>query len=147
MNVRKAERGDAQTLFEFVLKLDCDGASRRRPIVSVDDILAAGFGPDPLFEAFIAETIERLRLDDVVGAIPVHLAGGIWGTLAVCLTNPDGSIVVQLAGIFAIGAFTLAASFVIWQSIRLAIGLRLRSAHEEQGGDMTEFGMRAYNIG
>jgi len=91
--------------------------------------------------------LERLRLDDVVGAIPVHLAGGVWGTFAVCLTNPEASVVVQLAGILAIGAFTLAASFVTWQSIRLAIGLRLRSVHEEQGGDMTEIGMRAYNIG
>jgi ammonia channel protein AmtB len=41
----------------------------------------------------------------------------------------------------------LLSSFVAWESIRLAIGLRLRSAHEEQGGDMTEIGMRAYNLG
>jgi Amt family ammonium transporter len=92
-------------------------------------------------------TLELLLLDDVVGAIPVHLAGGIWGTLAVCLTNADASVVAQFAGILVIGAFTLLSSFVAWESIRLAIGLRLRSAHEEQGGDMTEVGMRAYNLG
>ena len=56
MIVRKAERRDAETLFEFVLRLDGDGAPVRGPQMSVDDIMAAGFGPDPLFEAFIAET-------------------------------------------------------------------------------------------
>lgn len=56
MNVRKAERSDARTLFEFVLKLDREGASDRCPVMSVNDNLAAGFGADPLFETFIAES-------------------------------------------------------------------------------------------
>jgi GNAT superfamily N-acetyltransferase len=83
MNVRKAERGDAQTLFEFVLKLDCDGASRRRPIVSVDDILAAGFGPDPLFEAFIAETNDGTAL----GAVSFYRGYSGWHAKPVAVVH------------------------------------------------------------
>ena len=56
MIVRKAERRDVETLFEFILMLDRDGAPVRSPEMSVDDITAAGFGTEPLFEAFIAET-------------------------------------------------------------------------------------------
>ena len=62
MIVRKAERRDAETLFEFILRLDRDGAPVRGPEMSVDDIMAAGFGPDPLFEAFIAETADGAPL-------------------------------------------------------------------------------------
>ena len=62
MIVRKAERRDADTLFEFVLRLDRDGAPVRGPVMSVEDLVAAGFGPEPLFEAFIAETAEGVPL-------------------------------------------------------------------------------------
>ena len=65
MIVRKAERRDAETLFEFVLRLDGDGAPVRSPEMSVDDIMAAGFGPKPLFEAFIAETADGVPLGAV----------------------------------------------------------------------------------
>jgi Amt family ammonium transporter len=91
--------------------------------------------------------LERLLLDDVVGAIPVHLVGGVWGTFAVVLTNPNADVISQLAGITIVGAFTTIAAFSCWESIRFVMGIRLRSSHEEQGGDMTEVGMRAYNIG
>lgn len=62
MKVRKADRNGAQTLFEFVLKLDREEASVRCPIMSVDDILATGFGPDLLLEAFIAATPDGTAL-------------------------------------------------------------------------------------
>ena len=62
MIVRKAERRDAETLFEFVLRLDRDGAPVRGPVMAVEDLVAAGFGPEPLFEAFIAETAEGVPL-------------------------------------------------------------------------------------
>ena len=91
--------------------------------------------------------LERLRLDDVVGAIPVHLVAGTWGTLAVCLTNDDANIRVQLIGIACIGAFTFAASFILWFVMRRLIGIRLKRQHEFDGGDITEVGMRAYNFG
>ena len=62
MIVRKADRRDAETLFDFVLRLDRDGAPVRGPKMSVADIVAAGFGTEPLFEAFIAETAEGVPL-------------------------------------------------------------------------------------
>lgn len=74
MIVRKAERRDAQTLFEFILRLDRDDAPVRGPEMSVADIMAAGFGPDPLFEAFIAETADGVPL----GAISFYRGYSGW---------------------------------------------------------------------
>ncbi|MEM8984107.1 MAG: ammonium transporter [Pseudomonadota bacterium] len=90
--------------------------------------------------------LERLRLDDVVGAIPVHLAAGIWGTLAVPLSNPAANLLVQAIGIVSVGAFTFSASFAIFYAMRQSIGIRLTRRHEAAGGDLSEVGMRAYNF-
>ena len=92
------------------------------------------------------KVLERLLLDDVVGAIPVHLVAGVWGTLAVGLTNPDAELHVQLLGVATIGAVAFFASFAAWIVLRRIIGIRLRGNHEEEGGDMVEVGMRAYNL-
>jgi Amt family ammonium transporter len=94
-----------------------------------------------------SRVLERLLLDDVVGAIPVHLVGGMWGTLAVGLTNPDSSLAIQLVGAVAIGGFTVLLSYITWKLLHRLIGIRLHSRHEEQGGDIVEVGMRAYNLG
>lgn len=59
MIVRKAERRDAETLFEFILRLDRDGAQVRSPVMSVDDIMAAGFGPEPLEDRGLAELARK----------------------------------------------------------------------------------------
>ncbi len=91
-------------------------------------------------------SLEGLLLDDVVGAIPVHMVGGIWGTLAVCITNPDADLSTQIIGIVAIGAFVFTISFVVWFAMRRTTGIRLKRHHEHEGGDLTEVGMRAYNI-
>ena len=91
--------------------------------------------------------LENLQLDDVVGAIPVHLVAGIWGTLAVCITNPDADFQIQLIGIGAIGAFAFGLSYLLWTAMRFTTGIRLRSHHENEGGDLAEIGMRAYNLG
>lgn len=90
--------------------------------------------------------LEGLLLDDVVGAIPVHLVGGVWGTLAVCITNPEATVWAQLVGIVSIGAFVFAASYLIWFALRRSTGIRLKRHHEHEGGDLTEMGMRAYNL-
>ncbi len=74
MIVRKAERRDAETLFEFVLMLDRDDETVRSPEMSLNDIMAAGFGPDPLFEAFIAETADGVPL----GAISFYRGYSGW---------------------------------------------------------------------
>ncbi len=88
--------------------------------------------------------LDRLKIDDVVGAIPVHLFCGIWGTLAVILTNPEASLVAQLAGIAAIGAFVSAASLVLWLAVKYAIGLRVSEEDELTGLDRSELGLEAY---
>ena len=90
--------------------------------------------------------LEQMQLDDVVGAIPVHLVGGIWGTLAVGLTNDDASLWIQLAGVVSVGVFTFFLSLLCWAILRRLIGIRLKRHHEHAGGDMIEVGMRAYNL-
>ncbi len=105
-------------------------------------ILIGGAGG--VIATFGAVLLEKLRLDDVVGAIPVHLFAGIWGTLAVPLTNPDADFVTQAIGIGAIGAFVFAASFVAFLVLKITVGIRLKPDEETVGGDYTELGHSAY---
>ena len=88
--------------------------------------------------------LDRLRIDDVVGAVPVHLFAGIWGTLAVPLTNPDTSFLTQLTGVVAIGAFVAVASSLVWLGLKATVGLRVSAEDEETGLDKVELGMTAY---
>jgi len=88
--------------------------------------------------------LDKLKIDDVVGAIPVHLIAGIWGTLAVPITNPAGSFVTQLIGIGAIGAFVVISSTVVWLALRLTTGVRPSLEQESNGLDMSEIGLEAY---
>ena len=88
--------------------------------------------------------LEAVRLDDVVGAIPVHLFAGVWGTMAVPLTNPDASFLGQAVGVAAIGAFVFAASLVVWFILKTTLGIRLDPAAEAAGGDLSELGHPAY---
>lgn len=93
---------------------------------------------------FTVPLLDKLKIDDVVGAIPVHLVAGIFGTLVVPLSNPDASFGVQLLGVFAIGAFTFIASFVVWFLLKLALGIRVSEEAEYAGLDQTEVGIPAY---
>ena len=88
--------------------------------------------------------LDKFRIDDVVGAIPVHLIAGIWGTLAVPITNPDGSFLTQLIGIAAIGAFVVVSSTFVWMALRLTTGIRPSQEQESNGLDMSEIGLEAY---
>ena len=92
---------------------------------------------------------DRIRIDDPVGAISVHLTCGIWGTLAVGIfsTNPEHSFVTQLIGVAAYGAATLASAFVIFGAVRAVMGLRVSEAEEIEGLDYSEHGMHAYDLG
>ncbi len=92
----------------------------------------------------VVPMLDRLKIDDVVGAIPVHLAAGIWGTLAVVLTNPDASLLTQLYGIAVVGLFTIVASALVWLALKSLVGLRVDEEAEVNGLDMTELGMEAY---
>ena len=92
----------------------------------------------------VVPLLDKLKIDDVVGAIPVHLVAGIWGTLIVPWTNGDASYLMQLKGIAAIGAFTFVASGVIWYLLKLTIGIRVSEEDEMAGLDTTDIGIEAY---
>ena len=87
--------------------------------------------------------LEWLRIDDVVGAVPAHLFAGIWGTLAVSIAG-GGDVLVQLAGIAAIGAFVFGASWLIWSVLKWTVGVRTTPLAEELGQDVAELGIEAY---
>jgi len=86
----------------------------------------------------------KLKLDDPVGAISVHGVVGIWGLLAVCLTNPDAALSTQLLGIGVIFAWVFAASFVVWMIIKAVFGIRVSEEEEYEGLDVGECGLEAY---
>lgn len=88
--------------------------------------------------------LDRLRIDDVVGAIPVHLVCGIWGTLAVALSNPDASLGGQAAGVAAVAAFMVVTSAAVWTALKIAVGLRPSEEDEDVGLDRAECGLEAY---
>ena len=88
--------------------------------------------------------LDKLKIDDVVGAIPVHLFAGIWGTIAVVFSNSDATIGAQLYGITAIGAFTIIASAILWYIIKITMGIRVKPEEELEGMDLSEVGMEAY---
>ena len=87
--------------------------------------------------------LDRLRIDDVVGAIPAHLVAGIWGTLAVGIFG-GGDLVTQVAGILAVGVFVSASSAIVWLVLKASIGIRVSEETESMGLDAFELGMEAY---
>ena len=87
-----------------------------------------------------------LKIDDVVGAIPAHLFAGIWGTLAVPLTNPDTSFGSQLLGIVSINVFVFIISYIVWSIMKSTVGIRLSKEAEIKGTDVSETGVIAYAI-
>ena len=87
-----------------------------------------------------------LKIDDVVGAIPAHLFAGIWGTLAVPITNPDTAFSTQLIGVLSINIFVFVAALIIWSIMKATIGIRLSKEGETKGTDVTETGVIAYAI-
>ena len=87
--------------------------------------------------------LEKVKLDDVVGAIPAHLGAGIWGTLAACIAA-GASFHVQLIGVLAIGAFVFAASYVVWRVLAFTLGARVSLQVERLGQDAGELGIESY---
>ncbi|MEJ1990465.1 MAG: ammonium transporter [Maritimibacter sp.] len=88
--------------------------------------------------------LDKLKIDDVVGAIPVHLVGGIWGTLAVVITNSDASLFVQIKSIVIVGIFTFVVSLVVWLVLKAVMGIRVSEEDEAMGLDRAELGMECY---
>ncbi len=87
--------------------------------------------------------LDRFRIDDVVGAIPVHLIAGVWGTLVVPVYNGDANFGAQILGIIAIGAFTFVLSFAFWTVLKVTMGVRVSEEAETVGLDVVELGAEA----
>ena len=90
--------------------------------------------------------LENLGLDDVVGAIPVHMFAGIFGTLVVPFTNPNTSFGTQLVGVTSVCVFSFVLSWITFSSLKSTVGLRISKAAERQGTDKAEVGVVAYSI-
>ena len=88
--------------------------------------------------------LDKLKCDDPVGAISVHGTVGIWGLLAVLITNDDATLMGQLVGLGAIFAWTFVASLIAWSILKFTIGIRLSPEEEEAGSDYTDIGVAAY---
>ncbi len=93
---------------------------------------------------FSIVTIDKMKIDDPVGAISVHGVVGIWGLLAVAISNPEASLMSQLIGIAVIFGWVFVASFVVWMVIKIVMGLRVSEEEEYEGVDISECGLEAY---
>ncbi|MEC9217176.1 MAG: ammonium transporter, partial [Pseudomonadota bacterium] len=118
-------------------------------------VTAEPLAPSPAFAIFVVAVggllvvitvplLDKLKIDDVVGAIPVHLIAGIWGTIAVIFSNGDASIATQIIGIVAIGAFVVVTTGIVWTVLKMSIGIRVTEEEEVAGLDQKEIGMEAY---
>ena len=120
-------------------------------------ITAEPLAPSPILAIFIGGVgsalviltvplLDKLKIDDVVGAIPVHLFAGIFGTLVVPLSNPDTNFGTQLTGVIAVCAFSFILSYITFKVLKQTIGLRISSQAEKLGTDVAEVGVKAYAI-
>jgi len=105
-------------------------------------MLVGGIGS--LLAMLAVPLLDKFKIDDVVGAIPVHLVAGIFGTLAVAFTNPEVKFMPQLIGVVAIGAFVFIVSSIIWLALKYTIGIRVSAEEEHVGLDQGELGVAAY---
>jgi len=88
--------------------------------------------------------LDKIRIDDPVGAISVHGTVGMWGLIAVALTKEEATLTAQLAGLATIFIWTFAASFIVWMVIKMVMGIRVSEEEEFEGVDLSECGMEAY---
>jgi Amt family ammonium transporter len=123
------------------------GITAGADVINPGPALLVGFVAGVLV-VFSAVTLDKFKLDDVVGAVSVHLTCGIWGTLAVGIfsTNPDHSFLTQLIGVAACGATAFILAFAIFFIMNKLGGIRVSEEHEKEGMDSHEHGIRGYTI-
>tara|TARA_B100001287_G_scaffold258180_1_gene244378 strand:+ start:479 stop:1774 length:1296 start_codon:yes stop_codon:yes gene_type:complete len=120
-------------------------------------ITAEPLTPSPILAIFIGligslimyfgtKFLENQKLDDVVGAIPVHMFAGIFGTLVVPLSNPETNFGTQLTGVLSVCLFSFILSYIVFKSLKQTIGLRISKEAEKLGTDKAEVGVVAYSI-
>ena len=95
---------------------------------------------------FGTKLLFSLKIDDVVGAVPAHLFAGIWGTLAVPITNSAANFGTQLLGVISINVFVFIVSLIVWSIMKATMGIRLSREAEMKGTDVSETGVIAYAI-
>jgi len=88
--------------------------------------------------------IDRMKIDDPVGAISVHGVVGMWGLIAVTLSNPESTLIAQLTGLGVIFGWTFVTSLITWAIIKMVIGIRVSEEEEYEGVDLSECGLEAY---
>ncbi len=89
-------------------------------------------------------TLDKMKIDDPVGAISVHGVVGMWGLIAVAFTNSDATLTAQLIGLATIFIWTFVASFIAWMVIKVVMGIRVSEEEEYEGVDLAECGLEAY---
>jgi len=105
-------------------------------------LLIGGIGS--LLACLAVPLLDKLKIDDVVGAIPVHLVAGIFGTLIVPLTNDGATFGGQFMGVLAVGVFVSLVSAIIWFALKMTIGIRVSEEDEYTGLDQAEIGVPSY---
>lgn len=115
----------------------CDGVSYLEAV-----IIGAVAG---IIVVFSVSLFDNLKIDDPVGAISVHLVGGVWGTLAVGIFVEGANIFTQAIGIISIGLFTVILSTIFWLALKATIGIRVHPEQEYNGLDISEHAMEAYH--
>lgn len=124
-------------------------------IAGLVSITAGPASPSPLLAVIIGGVggvlvvlsiiaLDKLRIDDPVGAISAHGTAGIWGILAVLLSSEEATVTGQLAGIVAIFGFVFLSSLLVWTVLRFTMGIRASEEAEQSGLDVSECGMEAY---
>jgi len=108
----------------------------------IEATLIGGVGG--LIVVFAIILLDKLKIDDPVGAISVHGVVGLWGLLAVPLTNPDTNFVGQLVGAATIFTWVFVTSFIVWLILKVTVGIRVSEEEEYEGVDIGECGMEAY---
>jgi Amt family ammonium transporter len=122
------------------------GITAGADVMSVTDSIVIGFIAGALIVLGVA-LVDKMKLDDPVGAIAVHLINGIWGTLAVGIFGDLAGwsqFGIQLIGVVAIGAFCVISSFGIIYTLKKTVGIRVSAEEEQEGLDIHEHGMDAY---
>ena len=95
---------------------------------------------------FGTKFLESKHIDDVVGAIPVHMFAGIFGTMVVPISNPDTTFGTQFTGVLAVCVFSFVLSYIVFRALKETIGLRISAQAEKLGTDVAEVGVKAYAI-
>ncbi len=119
------------------------GITANADVITVNGALAIGLIAG-IIVVFSIIQLDKLKIDDPVGAISVHGVCGIWGTVATAIFADGFSFMVQLQGALIVSVFAFIFSYVVFSIIKVAIGVRVSEEEEDRGLDIAEHGQEAY---